>query len=88
MKQQDTSDVWKFPCQLTFKVMTVAKEGIDTDVISAIQQHLPGDYAPVINPSRKGNYYSISIPLTFMTKAQVDAVYQSVHAVDGVKIIL
>ena len=85
---QDTSDVWQFPCQLTFKVMTVAQEGIEQDVIHAIQTHLPGEYSPVINPSRKGNYYSISIPLTFMTKAQVDAVYQSVHAVEGVKIIL
>lgn len=85
---QDTSDVWKFPCQLTFKVMTIAKQGIEQDVIEAIQPHLPGEYEPVINPSRKGNYYSISLRLTFMTKQQVDAVYQSVHAVEGVKIIL
>ena len=84
----DSSDVWQFPCQMTFKVMTVAKEGIEEDVISAIQTHLPGEYSPVINPSRKGNYYSISVSLTFMTKAQVDAVYQSVHAVDGVKMLL
>ena len=88
MTNQDTSDVWQFPCQMTFKVMTIAQEGIEDDVVSAIQKHLPGDYSPVINPSRKGNYYSISISLTFMTKVQVDAVYQAVHAVEGVKIIL
>ena len=85
---QDTSKVWKFPCQLTFKVMTVAREGIEQDVISAIQPHVPGEHASRINPSRNGNYYSISIPLRFESKDQVDAVYQSVHAVDGVKIIL
>jgi putative lipoic acid-binding regulatory protein len=85
---QDTSDVWQFPCQMTFKVMTIAREGIENDVISAIQTHLPGDYSPVINPSRKGNYYSISVYLTFMTKTQVDAVYKSVHAVEGVKMLL
>ncbi len=88
MTENDTSDVWQFPCQLTFKVMTVAQEGIELEVVRAIQKHLPGDYTPVINPSRKGNYYSISIQLTFMTKAQVDAVYRDVHAVEGVKIIL
>ena len=88
MTSPDTSDVWQFPCQMTFKVMTVTQDGVVDNVVAAIQQHLPGDYSPVINPSRKGNYQSISIPLTFMTKSQVDAVYKAVHGVEGVKIIL
>lgn len=87
-KNSDNQDVWKFPCHLTFKAMTLAQEEVAERVVSAIQKHRPGDYMPSIKPSRKGNYFSVSVKIYFESKDQVDAVYQDVHQVEGVKLIL
>ena len=42
-----------FPC--VPKVMGVADDNLPDQVISRLQQIAPGDYAPTIRPSSKGN---------------------------------
>ena len=88
MSEENTEDLWEFPCNMTFKAMTVARDGIENDVIAEIQKQVPGDYSAQIKPSKNGNYYSVSVNIHFESKQQVEAVFKGVHQIDGVKMVL
>lgn len=87
MKQKD-SELWKFPCNFAFKAMTIAVEGIEDNVITAIQKHVPGDYTAKLKPSRGGNYLSVTVQVHLTSKQQLENIYREVHAVEGVKMLL
>ena len=86
MSEQD--DLWQFPCQFTFKAMTEAISGIEDEIVTAIQQHAPGDYTANIRESRGGNYFSVTVSIHVSSKDQLDAIYRDVHALTGVKMLL
>ncbi|MBT8450291.1 MAG: DUF493 family protein YbeD [Gammaproteobacteria bacterium] len=88
MTEATTEELWQFPCNMTFKAMTVARDGIENEVITEIQRHCPGDYSAQIKPSKNGNYYSVSVNIHFQSKAQVESVYKGVHQLDDVKMVL
>ena len=52
-------ELLEFPCYQTFKVMGVADDSLPAVVVNRLQQLAPGDYAPTVKPSSKGNYHSI-----------------------------
>ena len=79
---------WEFPCEVAFKAMTHAIEGIDSNVVSAIQKHVPGDYCAILKQSRGGKYLSVTVNIRFTSKQQLDNVYNEVYAVEGVKMLL
>jgi uncharacterized protein len=81
-------ELWKFPCNFTFKAMTLAIEGIENNIVSAIQAHAPGNYAPVIKESAAGKYISVTVSIHVTSKEQLDAIYRDVHAINGVKMLL
>ncbi|MCP3673385.1 MAG: DUF493 family protein [Gammaproteobacteria bacterium] len=82
------NELWTFPCNFTFKAMTLAINGIENNIVSAIQRHVPGDYQAVLKTSKGGKYFSVSVHIHLTNKQQLDAVYKEVHAVEGVKMIL
>ena len=84
----NTEELWQFPCQFTFKAMTLAIDGIENNIVSAIQAHAPGNYAPVIKESAGGKYISVTVSIYITSKEQVDAIYRDVHAINGVKMLL
>ena len=84
----ENSELWKFPCDFAFKAMTLAIDGIENDVISAIQKHAPGDYTAKLKPSRGGKYVSVTIVIYLTDKQQLDNIYKDVYAVEGVKMML
>jgi len=84
----DQKELWTFPCNFTFKAMTLAIDGIENNVVSAIQKHVPGDYQAVLKASKGGKYFSVSVHIHLTNKQQLDAVYKEVHAVEGVKMLL
>ena len=84
----DNQQLWQFPCDFTFKAMTQAIEGIENNVISAIQKHVPGDYSATLKESRGGKYLSVTVKIYLTSKQQLDNVYKEVHAVEGVKMLL
>lgn len=88
MNDTSSEELWTFPCNMTFKAMTVAREGIENDVLAEIQKHVPGDYSTSIKPSKNGNYFSVSVNIHFESKEQVEAVFKGVHQIDGVKMVL
>lgn len=77
-----------FPCSLSFKVMGVAHPELIPNVVSVIQQISPGDYAPVVTPSSKGTYHSLSIPVIVNSKEQIEDVYTSLNKLEHVRYIL
>jgi len=80
--------LWKFPCNFTFKAMVQAIDGIENNVVSAIQKHVPGNYSTTLRESRGGKYLSVSVNIYLTSKQQLDNVYKEVHAVKGVKMLL
>ena len=81
-------ELWVFPCNFTFKAMTLAIDDIENNVVSAIQKHIPGDYQAVLKASKGGKYLSVSVRIHLTSKQQLDAVYKEVYAVEGVKMLL
>jgi len=81
-------DPWNFPCQFAFKAMTIAIDGIENNIISAIQKHVPGDYTAQLKESRGGKYLSVTVNVYLTDKQQVDNIYREVHGVEGVKMLL
>ena len=85
---EENKDLWKFPCNFAFKAMTLALDGIENNIISAIQQQVPGDYTATLKPSRGGKYLSVTVKIYLTDKQQLDNIYKAVHAVEGVKMML
>jgi putative lipoic acid-binding regulatory protein len=77
-----------FPCQQTFKIMGIAHERLSQDVISCLQVHAPGDYAPKVKPSSKGTYHSISLSITVTSKAHMETLYVELAKLELVKVVL
>jgi uncharacterized protein len=78
----------EFPCLFTFKIMGVATPEFMEQVLEVIQKHAPGDYAPVIKPSSKGNYCALSIPVTVTSKEHIETIYSKVSELEHVRHIL
>lgn len=81
-------DLWEFPCQFLFKAMAHAKPGVEEQIVEVIQAHVPGDYSPKVNPSKNGNYVSVSVTFTASSKEQLDQIYIAVNQIEHVKFCL
>ncbi|MBW8190725.1 DUF493 family protein YbeD [Neiella marina] len=77
-----------FPCNFPFKVLGVADESLPEKIIAVIQQHAPGDYAPKVKPSSKGNYHSVTIDVTVTSKEHVETLYVALGDIDLVRYVL
>jgi len=80
--------LWQFPCDFTFKAMAQAIDGIENNVVCAIQKHAPGNYNALLKESRGGKYLSITVNIHITSKSQLDNIYKDVIAVHGVKMLL
>jgi len=87
-EQNSNDELWEFPCDFMFKAMAYAVEGVEDEIVNAIQQHVPGDYVPKLNPSKTGKYVSVTVSFTATSKQQLDDVYISVNALESVKFCL
>lgn len=77
-----------FPCAFTFKVLGVAEDALEQQVMEVIQTHAPGDYIPTVKPSSKGTYNSISVKVTVNSKEHVENLYQALGDLELVKYVL
>lgn len=87
-KDYDQNELWDFPCEICFKVMAVNRQGIDIEIVEVVNRHAPNDYSPTSKLSKKGNYVSISLMVTVVSKEQVDSMYKDVFTIEGVKMTL
>lgn len=88
VKDTKFDELLDFPCQQTFKVMGVAHEELTIQVISVLQKIAPGDYAPTVKPSSKGNYHSLSLSVTVTSKEHMELVYNELGQLELVKVVL
>lgn len=77
-----------FPCFQTFKVMGVADEALPGEVIACLQEHAPGDYAPTVKPSSKGNYHSVSVSVRVTSKEHMELIYTELAKIELVRVVL
>ncbi|GGA78623.1 YbeD family protein [Neiella sp. HB171785] len=77
-----------FPCNFPFKVLGVADESLPDKIVAVVQQHAPGDYAPKVKPSSKGNYHSVTIDVTVTSKEHVETLYKALGDIDLVRYVL
>lgn len=77
-----------FPCHQTFKVMGLAQDDLTIKIVEVLQQIAPGDYAPKVKPSTKGNYHSVSISVRVTSKDHMELVYNELGAIDIVRVVL
>ena len=77
-----------FPCQFPFKVLGVADDALDDQVIAVLQQHAPGAYSPSIKPSSKGNYLSVTVTVTATSKEHLETMYSALGQIELVRVVL
>lgn len=81
-------ELLEFPCNQTFKVMGLAQDDLPLKIVEVLQSIAPGDYAPKIKPSAKGNYHSVSISVRVTSKEHMEQVYNELGAIDIVRVVL
>ena len=81
-------ELLEFPTVLNFKVMGIASDELPDLIIAELQKHTPGDYAPKIKPSSKGNYHSVSIAVTVTSKEHIETIYKTLTAIEQVRYVL
>ncbi|WDE00583.1 MULTISPECIES: DUF493 family protein YbeD [Thalassomonas] len=77
-----------FPAVLNFKVMGIACDELPDLIVAELQKHTPGDYAPTVKASSKGNYHSVSVAVTVTSKEHVELIYTSLNAIEQVRYVL
>jgi putative lipoic acid-binding regulatory protein len=68
--------------------MGVADDGLPGQVIEALQKLAPGDYAPKIKPSSKGNYHSLSLSVRVTSKEHMETIYTELSKLELVRVVL
>ena len=82
------NELLEFPTSFTYKVMGVAEPELVDDVMAVIQRHAPGEYSPVVRPSSKGNYHSISVTITATHIEQIENLYSELGDLNRVRMVL
>ena len=87
---QDTDSLLEFPCEFPIKVIGKAGRDIDAVVFSVVRAHAPdlGEGAIRGRKSRNGNYHAVTVTIQATSRAQLDAVYQALHAHADVLMVL
>lgn len=90
MPSSDEDTLLEFPCTFPIKAMGPADPDFVLHVLALVREHVPDvpDDAVTTNSSRRGTYVSVTVTVTATSKAQLDAVYRSLHADDQVVMTL
>jgi uncharacterized protein len=82
------NELLEFPCSFTYKIMGVNSSELIDHVLIVVQKYIPGDYNPIIKPSSKNNYQSISITVYATEITQIENLYEDLGKIKGVKLVL
>lgn len=90
MHSTDEDTLLEFPCTFPIKAMGPADPDFVLHVLALVREHVPdvADDAVTTTSSRRGTYVSVTVTVTATSKAQLDAVYRSLHADDQVVMTL
>ncbi len=88
-KRHDPESLIDFPCHYQFKAIGNGGETFRRDVVQAVSVHVPVSRDSVrAQPSRLGNYQSVSVVLTIHNAAQLKDIYSELNKVSGLKMLL
>jgi putative lipoic acid-binding regulatory protein len=84
MSQDET--LFDFPCQFPIKVMGLANDSFEIEVIKLVRKHVPelADNAVTRRESAKSNYAALTITITANSREQLDAIYRELTASEHV----
>lgn len=88
VKNTKFDELLDFPCNQTFKIMGLAQDDLPLKIIEVLQRIAPGDYAPKVKPSSKGNYHAISLSVRVTSKEHMEQVYNELGQIDIVRVVL
>ena len=76
----------KYPCEFPIKAMGLASESLHLTILDIVQRHAPdADHSTLKSrPSSNGKYVSVTITITALNRAQLDAIYTDLTACDQV----
>ena len=69
-------------------MLGVAHPELPDTVINRLQALAPGDYAPTVKPSNKGNYHSLSISVKVTSKEHMETIYTEISALELVRVVI
>ncbi len=78
--------LFNFPCDFPIKAMGHASEHFDAVVVAIIRRHAPdlAEGAVSTRASAGGKYLSVTVTITAVSRAQLDAIYNDLVACDQV----
>ncbi len=88
-ERSDSESLIDFPCHYQFKAIGSGGEIFRRDVVRAISVHATvAEDAVRTQPSRRGNYQSVSVVLTIYSAEQLTAIYSELKMISGLKMLL
>ncbi len=84
--QNEVGELLEFPCEFPLKVFGLNDETFESTVMGLVREHCAPDTQFKIsrNESKHGKYQSLTITFTAQSRAQLDAIYQSLTDCDQV----
>jgi len=76
----------KYPCEFPIKAMGLASESLHLTILDIVQRHAPdADHSTLKSrPSSNGKYVSVTVTITALNRAQLDAIYTDLTACEQV----
>ncbi len=89
MPEQPDSPL-EFPCRYPVKAMVRTSAAARTAVLGAVARHSPFSHARDvrIRPSRNGQFESITVTITAVSREHLERIYAEVRALDAVLMML
>ena len=89
MKTEDITDIdqlFDFPCRFPIKAMGKNVPHFESLVVGVVRKHCPtmGEGAVKTRDSKGGKFLSITVTIEATSRAQLDAIYQELTALDEV----
>lgn len=77
MSEQES--LLEFPCQFAIKAMGKSRDDFDAIVVEIVRRHVEDirEGAITSRPSKAGTYVSVTVMIEATSRAQLDAIYQS-----------
>ncbi|MDG6895764.1 MULTISPECIES: DUF493 family protein YbeD [Volucribacter] len=88
LPQASLKELLEFPCDFPYKIMGEAHPELLDNVLEVIQRHAPGDYSPVVKPSRTGKYHSITVTINAKDIEQIEKLYKELGELERVRMVL
>ena len=80
----------EFPCAYPIKVMGLASDDFEQDILALVQRHAPevGEEHIKVRPSNKGNYLAITVTIEATGIEQLSVLFEDLKAHSSVKMVL